>query len=336
MKLRLPGLLLTAFCLVAAAPVSSQEKPFPNRPIRIIVPVPPGGGLDVMARLLSQKMGELAGQPIVVENRSGAGTNIGSEFVAKSPGDGYTLLVNTLPLVVNPTLSAKMPFDVEKDLAPVSLVYKTPAVLVVGANVPVNSVKELIALAKSKPGKLNYASTGNGTNLHIAAELFKGLTGTYIVHVPYQGVGQALTAVLSGDVDMTFVTPITVTAYLNTGKLKALAVTGSTRSPALPDLPTLAEAGVPGYEFSSWYGVFAPGTTPPAIIATLNSYVVKATRSPEISEKLLKEGGEIVAGTPAELKGLHHERDPALAPGADQGRHQARFMSTAFISARYF
>jgi len=293
---------LAAVCAILSAPAFLLGKDFPTRPVRMVVPVPPGGGLDVLARALSIKMSELMGQTLVVDNRTGASTNIGSDIVAKAPGDGYTLLINTIPLVVNPTLFAKLPFDVEKDFAPISLVAATPAVLVVNSVVPAKSIKELIALAKSKPGKLNYASTGNGTNLHVAAELFKHLSGTSIVHVAYQGVGQALTAVLGGESDMSFVVPITVMSYVSTGKLRALAITSAKRSPVLPDIPTIAEAGVPGYEFSSWYGILAPGTTPPNVVASLNSYIVKAARSPEVTERLTREGAEVIAGTPEQFK----------------------------------
>jgi len=294
--------LIVAACGVVSASDSTLAVDFPSRPVRLVVPVPPGGGLDVLARALSMKMTELMGQTLVVDNRSGASTNIGSDIVAKAQGDGYTLLINTIPLVVNPTLFGKMPFDVEKDFAPVSLVAATPAVLVVNSAVPAKSIKELIALAKSKPGKLNYASTGSGTNLHVAAELFKNLSGTSIVHVPYQGVGQALTAVLAGESDMSFVVPITVMSYVSTGRLRALAITSAKRSAVLPDLPTIAEAGVPGYEFSSWYGILAPGTTPPSVVAALNGYIVKAARSTEVTERLTKEGAEVIAGTPEQFR----------------------------------
>lgn len=288
------------WCLSLPLPAAAED--FPSRPIRLVVPVPPGGGLDLVGRLIAQPVSERSGQAVVVDNRSGAATNVGSDAVAKARGDGYTILINTLPLVVNPSLFAKMSYNFQTDLTPVTLVCSTPLVLVVASKMPVSNVDELIQLAKKHPGKLTYASTGYGTNLHIAAELFKQLAAIDILHVPYQGVGQALTATLTGEVDISFVTPISVSSYTSSGKLKALAVTSAKRSTALPQLPTMAEAGVTGYDFTSWYGVLAPGTTPPTIIAALNKYFVEAARSPAVVERLGAEGADIVASSPEDFR----------------------------------
>jgi tripartite-type tricarboxylate transporter receptor subunit TctC len=265
------------------------------------VPVPPGGIVDVVVRVLGQKMTEVMGQSVVVDNRPGASTNIGTEIVARAPGDGYTLLSNSLPLVVNPSLFPKLPFDIEKDLTPVSLVASAPYVIAAHPSVPANSVKELIALAKTKPGMLKYASAGNGTNLHVAAELFKNLSGIDIAHVPYRGGGPALTAVLGGESDLSFLALVAVLPQLNAGRLRALAITSSERSPVKPDLPTVAEAGVPGYVFTSWVGILAPATTPGKIIAAINDYIVKAMRAPGVIERFAGEGADVIANSPAQF-----------------------------------
>lgn len=295
--------LLTA-ALLTFATLAATAQSYPTRPVRLIVPFPPGGSLDVVARPLAAKMSELMGQQVVVDNRSGASGNVGSEFVARAAPDGYTALINTLPLVVNPSMFSKMPFDVTRDLAPVSLLASAPFVLVVHPSVPVKTVKELVALAKSRPGKLNYASAGNGTNLHIAAELFKNLTATDIVHVPYKGGGPALTAVLAGESDLSFLSVIAAAPYIKAGRMRGIAVTTTRRSAVLPELPTVAEAGVKGYEFASWFGILVPAGTPQPIIAALNGYITKALRSPELQERLGREGTDIIASTPEEL-GAH-------------------------------
>ena len=271
------------------------------RTVRLVVPVPPGGIVDFVGRVLGQKLSEVTGQNVVVDNRPGASTIVGTELVARSLGDGYTLLANTLPLVVNPSLFPKLQFDVEKDLAPVSLVVTAPYLMVVHPSVPVRSIKELIALAKARPGVVKYSSGGNGTNLHVAAELFKNLTHTDIVHVPYRGGGPALTGVVAGEADLSVLALVAVLPQVNAGRLRALAITSRQRSPVVAQLPTVAEAGVPGFEFTSWVGVLVPATTPPRLIATLNDYIVKAMRSPGVTERFSGEGAEVVAGTPAQF-----------------------------------
>ena len=288
-------------CAAISAAACAQVKTFPNRPVRIIVPVPPGGIVDVVVRLLGQKMTEVMGQSVVIDNRPGASTNIGTEMVARAPGDGYTLLGNSLPLVVNPTMFAKLPFDVEKDFAPVSLVAGSVYAIVVHPSVPAKSVSELIALARAKPGLLKYSSAGNGSNLHVAAELFRNMTGTRLVHVPYKGGGPALTAILGGECDLSFLGLVAVLPQINAGRVRALATTGVARSTALPALPTVAEAGVPGYEFSSWVGILAPASTPANIVAALNDYIVKAMHAPDLTERFTREGADVIASSPAQF-----------------------------------
>jgi tripartite-type tricarboxylate transporter receptor subunit TctC len=295
---------LLAACFLLAAGHQVQAQSYPTRPIRMIVPFPPGGSIDVLARPLAQKLSELMGQQVVVDYRSGASGNIGTEITVRSPADGYTIMITTIPLVVNPSLYAKLPFDVMKDLAPVSLLAASSFVLVVHPSVPVKSVKELIALAKAQPGKLNYASAGNGTNLHVAAELFKTLTMTNIVHVPYKGGGPALAAMLGGETDLSFLGVVPATPYIKAGKMRALATTGTKRTPVLPDLPTIAETGVKGYEFASWYGVLAPAGTPASVINALNAQITKALRSSDLGQRFAREGAEIIASSPAQF-GAH-------------------------------
>jgi len=292
---------LLAACFVIAAAQQAQAQSFPTRAIRMIVPFPPGGSLDVVARPLALKMSELMGQPVVVDYRTGASGNIGTEITVRAPADGYTIMITTIPLVVNPSLYTKLPFDVARDLAPVSLLAASPFVLVVHPSVPAKSVKELIALARSRPGKLNYASAGNGTNLHVAAELFKNLTGTDIVHVPYKGGGPALAAILGGEADLSFLGVVPVVPYVKAGKMRALGITSTRRSPILPALPTIAESGVPGYEFASWYGVLAPAGTPASIITALNTAIVKAMHTSDLAERISREGADIIASSPAQF-----------------------------------
>lgn len=274
---------------------------FPERPLRMIVPFPPGGSVDVVARIAGQKMTEIAGQSIVVDNRAGASGNIGTELAARAPADGYTIMMTTIPLVVNPSLFSKIPYDVVRDFAPVSLIAAAPFVLAVHPSLPARSVKELVALARARPGQLNYASAGSGTNLHIAAELFKNLSGTNIVHVPYKGGGPALTALLGGEAQLSFLGVVAVVPHVKSGKMRALALTAAKRSAVLPDLPTIAEAGVPGYEFASWYGVLAPAGTPAPRITKLHDILVKSLRSPDLAGRMAAEGADIIAGSPQQF-----------------------------------
>ena len=280
---------------------TSSARAFPVRPVRLVVPVPPGGSLDVMARIVSPKWGELMGQNVIIDYRPGANTIVGSENVARAPADGYTLLINTLPFVVNPSLYPKMPFDTERDFAPVSLLGSSAFVLVVHPSVPARTVKELIALAKAHPGKLNYSSAGNGSNLHVAAELFKNLTGTDIVHVPYGGGGPALIAILNGEAGVSFLSLVAVTGHIASGRMRALGITSARRSKVVPQLPTIAEQGVTGYDFGAWFGIYAPAATPAPVIKTLSDSMTRAVRDPGLAERFDKEGAEIVGGSPAVL-----------------------------------
>jgi len=305
MQLRSQFLLLMVLSL-ASAMVCAQERDYPSRPVRMIVPVPPGGIVDVVMRVVGQKMSEVMGQTLVIDNRPGATTNIGTEIVARAPADGYTLLSNSLPLVVNPSMFAKLPFDVEKDLTPVSLIAAAPYILVSHPALPAKSLKEMIALAKAKPGTIKYSSAGNGSNLHVAAELFKVMSGTDLVHVPYRGGGPALTAVLGNEAQLSFLSLIAVAPHVQAGKLRALGITSLKRSPVLPEVPTIDESGVTGYEFSSWVGVLAPGKTPRAIVSAIHGIIEKAARSPGMGERFATEGAEIVASRPEQFREYIH------------------------------
>ncbi len=282
-----------------ASPAWSQA--YPVKPVRFIVPWPTGGGTDVFARAIGQKLTDSLGQPFIVDNRPGAACNIGAELAAKSPPDGYTIIIATVTLATNPSMYAKLGFDPLKDLAPITLVAGVPHLLVVNPSLPVKSVKELIALAKSKPAQLNYASAGNGSPFHIAAELFKNLAGVDIVHVPYKGGGPAVTDVVGGQVHMTFANLVAVLPQVRAGRLRALGITSAKRSQAAPEIPTIAESGLPGYDFTSWFGVLAPADTPKEIITKLNTEIVKILNTPELKDRLSKDGADLVAGTSEEF-----------------------------------
>jgi len=300
MRSKITGIALYAAASIFAASAFAQT--FPSKPVRIIVPTSPGGILDIVTRLLGQKLTELTGQVVVVENRPGASNNMGTEYVAHAPADGYTLVCVTLPFVVNPSVFAKIPYNAEKDFAPVSLLVASPYVLVVHPSVPAKSLKELIAVAKARPSKLNYATGGNGTNLHMAAALFRIQTGVNMVHVPYKGAGPALAAVVGGEADLSFPAISAALPQVNAGRLRALAITASQRSPLLPQTPTVAESGYPDYVFTSWVGILAPAATPPNIVAALNGYIVNAMRSASVSERLAADGTAVIASSPEEFQ----------------------------------
>ena len=291
----LAALGLASVCVLAMA------QGYPVKPIRVIIPNPPGGSLDIVARLVGPKMTELSGQSVLIDHRPGADSNIGTELAARAPADGYTALLHSLPLVVNPALFAKLPFDPVRDFAPVSLIVAAPFVLVVHNSVPVKSVKELVALAKAQPGKLTYSSAGNGSNLHVAAELLNTLAGTRMLHVQYKGGGPALLAVLGGEVDLSYLNIAAVAPHARGGRMRPLAVTSKGRSQVMPELPTVAESGVPGYEFTTWVGALVPAATPPKTLATLHELIVNAVRSPDISKRFAEQGAEIIASTPGEF-----------------------------------
>ena len=293
--------LLPVVALLALVPALAGAQAYPNKPVRLIVPYPPGGGTDVVARILSEPLAAELGQSIIIDNRGGAAGNVGTDLAAKSPADGYTLLFTLSSHTINPKLYDKLPFDVEKDFVPISLAAYIPQILVVNPNVAANNVKELIALAKANPGKLNYASVGTGSPGHIAGELFKLRTGIDIVHVPYKGGGPAVTDTIGGQVQMLFVSMPAAWQFVKAGRLKAIAVTSAKRSVTAPDVPTFLEAGVPDFVVDSWYGALAPAKTPPAVTARVNAALVKVLESPAIKEKLMAQGAEAAPSTPAEF-----------------------------------
>ena len=290
-------LLVMAFAL--GGPALAQ--PYPAKPVRFVVGFPPGGGTDIMARLLAAKLPEFLGQPFVVENRPGAATNIATEHVVRSAPDGYTILVTTATMAMNSSFYKKLPFDVLRDLAPVSIFSDSPNVLVVRASLAAKDVGEVVALARAKPGVLNYSSAGTGTTQHMTGELFKLRTGTDIVHVPFKGTGPSLTTLIAGDVDMTFANIPAILPHVRAGRLRALAVAGDKRSDLMPGVPTMKEAGVDGVEVTIWYGVLAPAATPREVVDTLAAAVIKAARSPDIRSRLLEQGAEPIGNTPEEF-----------------------------------
>lgn len=283
LKLIAGSALIAMMALVGQA--SAQD--YPNRPIRLLVPFTPGGGTDILARILAQKMSESLGQPVVVENRPGANTLLATETVVRSPPDGYTLIMQTNNLAANPTLyRGKMSFDTLKDLTPVSLVAGNPHVLVVHPSVPARDLKEFVALAKAKPGTVTFATAGSGTVNHLSGELLKILAGIDMVHVPYKGSGSIMPDLLGGQVNALFAAMPTVTGYIKQGRLRAIAVTTPKRFRGLPDVPTIAESGYPGYDFSSWFGILAPAGTPKSVIDRLQAEVARALKDPGVQERL--------------------------------------------------
>jgi tripartite-type tricarboxylate transporter receptor subunit TctC len=299
-------LWLVALC-IAANSASVQAEAYPTRPVRLVVGFTPGGGVDINARLLASKLSELLGQQVIVDNRPGAGTNIANELVAKSAPDGYTLLVNSPAVAINMALYKDLPYDTLRDFAAVSIFSESPNILVVNVSSPAKSVNELIALARSKPGVLNYSSAGTGTTQNLAGELFKLRTGTNIVHVPYKGTAPSLTALIAGDVDLTFANVPAIIQHVKSGRLRPLASTGARRSELMPDVPTMQEAGLKGVEVTVWYAVLAPAATPRDIINTLSEATIKATRSPDIRQRLLDQGAEPVGSTSAEFDKILRE-----------------------------
>ena len=295
--------LLVAAALVIPS-LTAQAQSWPSKPVRMIVPFPPGGTTDIVARSLGAELQKMWQQPVVVENRAGAGGNVGAEAVAKSPNDGYTLLMGTVGThSINAALFAqsgnKMPFDAVKDFAPITLAAGVPNVMVVNSKVPVNTVNEFIAYAKARPGQLNMASSGNGTSIHLTGELFKTMTGTYMVHLPYRGSAPALTDLLAGNTNVMFDNLPSALPHIKSGRLKALAVTSRERSPALPDTPTIEEAAnLKGFDASSWFGLFAPAGTSRAIVDKIQSDVTKALAVPEVRERFVAQGAQPGGNTP--------------------------------------
>ncbi|HZQ63506.1 MAG TPA: tripartite tricarboxylate transporter substrate binding protein [Casimicrobiaceae bacterium] len=296
----LAAALLGVAISLAPGPAAAQN--YPAKTIRLVVPFPPGGPLDVTGRLIAQKLTEAWGQSVVVDNRPGAGGNIGADLVAKSAPDGYTVVMGALSThAVNPHLFSSMPYDAIKDFAPITLLAITPNVLVVNPSLPVSSVKDLIAYAKANPGKLSFGSGSNGSAGHLAGELLKVDAGIDMVHVPFKGAAPATQALLAGDTQLMFDNLANVMPQVKAGKVKALAVTTAQRSRLAPDLPTMAEAGVPGFDISTWYGLLAPAGTPAPIIAKWNAEVTRILNSPDVREKLLAQGAEPAPDTPEQF-----------------------------------
>ncbi len=294
------GFALAALCASWSA---FPAEPYPSKPVRIVVPLS-AGAADTLARAIAVKLGEKWGQPVVVENRPGAGTTLGTDVVAKAPADGYSLLMATFSHAVNATFYRHLPFDTVKDFSTVTLVASAPNVLEVPAASPAKSVGELIAQAKGQPDQLNFASAGNGSSSHLAGELFKTMTGAKITHVPYKGAAPALNDLLGGRVQMSFDPLPSSLSHIKAGKLRALAVTTSSRSPVLPDVPTLAEAGLPGYELNGWSGLLVRSGTPPEIVRKLNEDIVAILRTPDVKARFESFGFETVGNTPAEFQGF--------------------------------
>jgi tripartite-type tricarboxylate transporter receptor subunit TctC len=301
------ALLLPA--LAVSVPVAAQ--PFPAKPVKLVVPFPPGGSLDSVGRLLALKLTEVWGQTVVIENRPGAGGNLGADAVAKSPADGYTVVMGALSThAVNPSLYAKMPYDAVKDFAPISLVAITPNVLIVNTASPIKTLGDLIADAKAHPGKLNFGSGSNGSAGHLAGELFKVETRTDVAHVPFKGGAPALQALLAGETQFMFDNLANAMAQVKGGKARAIAVTTAQRSKLAPDLPTMAEAGLPGFDISTWFGILAPAGTPPEVVAKWNADLVAVLNAPDVREKMLAQGAEPAPTTPAEFAAfIARERD---------------------------
>ena len=304
--------LLSLTALVASpALAQNAAAAYPSKPIRIVVPYPPGGFNDTLARTVGARLQTVWGQPVSVDNKPGGGTVIGTDAVAKSPADGYTLFIMPFAFAVNPSIFKKLPYDPVKDFSPITLAATTPNLLVVGSELKVNSMAEVRALAKGKPGGISYASTGVGSSNHLSKEKFKQMAGVDITHIPYKGSGPAVTDLIGGQVGLMFDNIPNVIQHIKAGKLKALAVTAAKRSPHTPDVPTVAEAGVPGYEVSVWFGIAAPGGTPAAIIDKLNTETVKTLNLPEVKEKFFAQGVDVVGSTPVQFA-THLKEQSAL------------------------
>jgi len=298
MRRVLPGILIALNALA----VSGAEPDYPSKPIRVVVTFPPGGPTDVVARIIGQRFTDKWGHTVVIDNRGGGGGIVGTEIVARAAPDGYNLLIGTAGgMSINPALHPKLSYDPFKDFAPVSMLVINPQILVVHPAVPANTVKDLVALAKNKPGQLNFGSSGTGTATHLGLELFKIATGINVVHVPYKGGAPALTDLIAGQIQLLFISIPSVMPHVKAGKLKAIAVSSAKRSLSAPDVPTVAESGYPGFEYVNWNALFAPAATPQAIVRKLNTEVVSILTEPKIVQQLLSQGAEPSTNTPAEL-----------------------------------
>jgi tripartite-type tricarboxylate transporter receptor subunit TctC len=298
MKPAFRNIAFAALAAAIAAPSIAFGQAFPAKPVRLICPFPPAGAVDIASRAIAHELQKNLGQPVTVENRPGAGGNLGGEMAAKSAPDGYTLFMTTSGIqAINPALYSKMNYDPNKDLVPVAPLVSLNNVLVLHPSVPANSVRDVIAMAKANPGKLTYASSGNGTSIHMSGELFKHMTGVNMLHIPYKGSGPAVADLIGGQVNMMFDNIPSSLPHIKAGKLKALATTGAKRDPALPDLPTIAEAGVPGYESGVWFGIAVPAATPKDIIARLNAETIRGAKAPEFVKRMTDLGYLIIPGS---------------------------------------
>ena len=307
-------------CLLALVPAAHAED-YPTRPIRLIVPFAPGGGNDTVARLVGESLGKRLGQPVVIDNRPGAGGAVGAQAAAKAPADGYTLFLGGVGShAINPNLHKDLPYDPIKDFAAVSLLASAPLILVVHPSVPAQSVQQLIALARSHPGKLNYASNGNGSSSHLAAVMFAGMTGIDMVHIPYKGLAPALTDLLSGQNQLMFSSVVAILPHVRAGKLRALAVTSRKRMALRPDVPTIAESGVPNYETSSWYGILAPAGTRPEIVRRLHDEIVRVLAQDDVRRALAQEGAEPIGDSSEEFMQFIRAEKQRLGADIESGK----------------
>jgi tripartite-type tricarboxylate transporter receptor subunit TctC len=293
------AVILMQCCFVQCCLAATQS--YPSGVVRIIVPFPPGGGTDILARAIAQKLSEAWGKPVVVDNRGGANGTIGSAMVAKAAPDGHTMLMMPIGLAVNPSLYKDLPYDTLRDFEPVSQLASNPSVLVVHPSVPAKTVKELIALLKARPGTLNYASSGSGSPPHLFSEMFKIMTETKMTHVPYKGGGPATIAAVSGEVQVYIMSPVQAAQHIRSGRLRALGVTSEKRDPAFPDIPTITEAGVPGYAMTNWYGLLVTAGTPKPIVNKIHSDVVRVLNFADIKDRLAAEGATVVGSTPEQF-----------------------------------
>lgn len=308
----LPGLTRRALIvlLATAGLGAAAQAPFPAKPIRMIVPFPPGGSLDPVARLLGERLGAALGQPVVIDNKGGANTALGTAELPKAAPDGHTVLLTASTHVINPLLMPKLPYDSVKDFAPVATVIRSEFLLVAHPSVPASTLQELIAIAKAQPGKLNYAISGTGNANHLAGELFNQVAGVKLTNIPYKGGGPAINDLLGGQVQLMFSVPTSVIQHVRTGRLKAFAYTGATPLPALPDIPGFAKAGLPGFDMNSWQGIFVPAGTPRAVIDRLSTEIAKVLNTPDVREKLASQGQDPFISTPEQFEAmLKRDRD---------------------------
>lgn len=293
------GRVMIAACALSCTALWAQN--YPTKPVRFVAPFPPGGSSDLIARVLTQKMSEGLGQQVIVENRPGAGSNLGTQQAARAPADGYTLLITSVTAAINMSLYRNPGFDLLKDFAPISKLAVGPTALVVHPSVPVTNVRELIKLAQARPGQLAYGSGGNGTPSHVCGEMFRAMTKANILHVPYKGTGQSITDLMAGQIQLVFASMPVVFPHMKTGRLRTLAVTGAARTPLAPNLPTVAESGIPGYAFDSWWGLVTNAGVPQPIIATLYNETRRVLSLPDVKERFADLGIDVLQGSPSEL-----------------------------------